>query len=69
VYEVEIEKIYPGSAVVLVNGKWRARLEPSDYEGPVSLIKKNSRFKAVADLYRMNGVLHIRVKDVVQKLE
>jgi len=69
VYEVEIEKIYPGSAVVLVNGKWRARLEPSDYEGPVSLIKKNSRFKAVADLYRMNGVLHIRVKDVVQKLK
>jgi Fanconi anemia group M protein len=69
VYEVEIEKIYPGSAVVLVNGKWRARLEPSDYEGPVGLIKKNSRFKAVADLYRMNGVLHIRVKDVVQKLE
>jgi ERCC4-related helicase len=69
VYEVEIEKIYPGSAVVLVNGKWRARLEPSDYEGPVSLIKKNSRFKAVADLYRMNGVLHIRVKDIVQKLE
>jgi Fanconi anemia group M protein len=67
-YEIEIEKIYPGSAVVLVNGKWRARLEPSDYEGPVSLIKKSSRFKAVADLYRMNGVLHIRVKDVVQKL-
>ena len=69
VYEVEVEKIYPGSAVVLVNGKWRARLEPSDYEGPISLVRKNSRFKAVADLYRMNGVLHIRVRDVVQKLE
>jgi Fanconi anemia group M protein len=69
VYEVEVEKIYPGSAVVLVNEKWRARLEPSDFEGPVSLIRKNSRFKAIADLYRMNGVLHIRVKDVVQKLE
>ena len=69
VYVVEVEKIYPGSAVVLVDEKWRARLEPGDYEGPVSLIKKNSRFKAVAELYRMNGVLHIRVKDVVQKLE
>jgi Fanconi anemia group M protein len=69
VYEVEVEKIYPGSAVVVVNEKWRARLEPSDFEGPISLIKKNSRFKAIADLYRMNGTLHIRVKDVVQKLE
>jgi len=69
VYEVEVEKIYPGSAVVLVDGKWRARLEPGDYEGPISLIKKNSRFKAVATLYRMNGVLHIRIRDVVQKLE
>jgi hypothetical protein len=39
------------------------------FEGPASLIRKNSRFKAVADLYRMNGVLRIRVKDVVQKLE
>ena len=69
VYEVEVEKIYPGSAVVMVNGKWRARLEPSDFEGPISLIRKNSRFKAIADLYRMNGILHIRVKDVVQRLE
>lgn len=68
VYEVEVEKIYPGSAVVRVNDKWRARLDPHDYEGPAKLIKKNSRFKAVAELYRMNGVLHIRVRDVTQKL-
>lgn len=68
VYEVEVEKIYPGSAVVMVNDRWRARLEPYDYEGPINLIKRNSRFKAVAELYRMNGVLHIRIRDVVQKL-
>jgi Fanconi anemia group M protein len=68
VYEIEVEKIYPGSAVVLVNDKWRARLEPSDFEGPVNLIKKNSRFKAIAELYKMSGVLHVRVRDIVQKL-
>ena len=68
IYEVEVERIYPGSAVVRVNDKWRARLDPYDYEGPVNLIKRNSRFKAIAELYRMNGVLHIRVRDVVQKL-
>ncbi len=69
VYEIQVEKIYPGSAVVIVNNKWRARLEPSNYEGPASLIKKNSKFKAIAQLYRINGTLHITVKDVVQKLE
>ncbi len=68
IYEVEVEKIYPGSAVVIVNDKWRARLDPYEFDGPINLIKKNSRFKAIAELYRMNGVLHIRVRDVVQKL-
>ena len=67
-YEVVIEKIYPGVAVVKVNGKWRARLDPYDYNGPRNLIKKNSRFKAVAELYRMNGKLCIRIKDVIQTL-
>jgi len=69
VYEVEVEKIFPGSAVVVVDGKWRARLEAGDYDGPPSLIKKNSRFKATADLYKADGVLHIRVRGVVQRLE
>lgn len=68
VYEVLVEKIYPGSAVVRVNDKWRARLNPYEYNGPINLIKKNSTFKAVADLYRMNGTLCIRVKEVIQKL-
>ena len=68
IFEVEVERIYPGSAVVRVNDKWRARLDPYDYEGPVNLIKRNSRFKAIAELYRINGVLHIRIRDVVQKL-
>jgi Fanconi anemia group M protein len=68
IYEIMIEKIYPGSAVVLVNDRWRARLDPYDYEGPQNLIKKNSTFTATAEVYRMNGTLCIRIKDVVQKL-
>ena len=47
---------------------WRARLTPEDYTGPKTLIKKNSRFKATADLYRMGGTLCIRVNEVVQIL-
>jgi len=69
VYELSIEKIYPKGAVLMVNGEWRARLTPEDYNGPKALIKKNSRFKATADLYRLDGTLCIRVKEVVEILE
>ena len=47
---------------------WRARLTPEDYTVPKALIKKNSRFKATADLYKMGGTLCIRVNEVVQIL-
>ncbi len=54
--------------MVTVNDKWRARLEPQDYKGPRNLIKKNSGFIAIAELCKMNGTLHIKIKDVMQKL-
>lgn len=69
VYELSIEKIYPGGAVLMVNDEWRARLTPEEYNGPKALIKRNSRFKATADLYRLDGTLCIRVKEVVEILE
>jgi len=65
-YEVTVEKIYPGEAVVIVNGKWRARLTPQDYSGPRNLIKKNITFTAIGELYRMDGTLCIRIKQVTQ---
>jgi ERCC4-related helicase len=69
VYELSIEKIYPKGAIVVVNDEWRARLTPEEYNGPKALIKKNRRFKATADLYRLNGVLCVRVKEVVEILD
>mgnify|MGYP001772710264 CR=1 FL=1 len=68
VHELLIEKIFPGSAVVMIDGKWRARLEPAEFNGPRNLMKKGSRFLAAVDIYRLEGVLRIRVKDIVQKL-
>ena len=68
-YEITVEKIYQNVAVVIVNDKWRARLTPEEYNGPRALIKKNSRFKATADLYKMGGTLCIRVNEVVEKLD
>ncbi len=67
-YDLIVDKIYPNVAVVIVDEKWRARLTPEDYTGPKALIKKNSRFKATADLYKMGGTLCIRVNDVIKIL-
>ncbi len=50
-YDVEIEKVLPGSALCIVNNKWRAQLVPEEYEGPPNLIKKNMKF-------RVRGILH-----------
>lgn len=68
-YEIVVEKIYPNGAVVIVNDKWRARLTPEEYDGPRALMKKNSRFRAAADLYRNGGTLCIRINEVVEKLD
>jgi len=43
--EIMIEKIYPGSAVMVIDDKYRARLTPHDYNSPPKLIKKNRRFR------------------------
>jgi len=57
VREIEVEKIFPGSAVVLIDGKWRARLEPAEFNGPRNMMKKGSRFLALVDIYRLEGSL------------
>jgi Fanconi anemia group M protein len=67
-YEVTVEKIHPGSAVVLINDRWRARLAHEDFEGPPSLVKKNAKFKARGMLYHDNGTLCFRVQEVTQIL-
>jgi Fanconi anemia group M protein len=68
IYEIKIEKVYPGRAVVWVNDKWRARVMPHDFEGPESIIKKNTRFRAKGALYRDEGTLCIRIKEVIEIL-
>jgi Fanconi anemia group M protein len=68
-YNITVEKIYPNGAVVTVNDKWKARLTPEEYNGPRALIKKNSRFRATADLYKIAGTLCIRINEVVEILD
>jgi Fanconi anemia group M protein len=68
VYEVTVEKIYPGSAVVLINGRWRARMTSQDFEGPAGMIKKDAKFKARGTLYRDGSTLCFTVRQVTQVL-
>ncbi len=67
-YEVEIEKVQLGKAVCIINKKWRARLVPEEYEGPLNLIKKNMRFKARGTLYHEGKTLCIQVQRVTEIL-
>lgn len=65
VFNIEIEKVVTGKAIVLVNSKWRAILNHYDYRGPRELIKKGSEFRATGELYRDNDSLSIRVKQIL----
>ena len=65
IYNIEIEKVVMGEALVLVNGEWRARLHHYDYGGPRELIRKGREFKAIGELYHDDHNLNIRVKQIL----
>jgi ERCC4-related helicase len=67
-FDIQIEKILSGSATVLVNNQWRARLSPENYNGPRFLIKKNKKLRVSANLFRVAGTLCIKIKSVKQIL-
>jgi len=64
-YNIYIEKILPGKALVLVDDKWHARLNQYDYDGPRGLLKTGSKFRAIGDLYHNSGVLTLRIRQVI----
>ena len=65
IYNIEIEKVVMGEALVLVNGEWRARLHHYDYGGPRELIRKGREFKAIGELYHDDHNLNLRVKQIL----
>jgi Fanconi anemia group M protein len=66
IHTIAVEKIYPGFAVVMVDDSFRARLEPSAYNGPRDLIKKGKRFKARATITKIEGTTTVLIHDVVE---
>lgn len=65
IFNIEIEKVTMGKAIVLINSKWRAILNHYDYRGPRELIKKGREFKAIGELYRENNCLSIRIEEIL----
>ena len=64
-YAVTIGKIFRGLATVMVDGKWHARLNYYDYDGPRELLKRGTEFRAVGELYYDAEALCIRIKQIV----
>jgi ERCC4-related helicase len=64
-YAVTIGKIFRGLATVMVDGKWHARLNHYDYNGPRELLKRGTEFRAVGELYHDAEALCIRIKQIV----
>jgi len=65
IYDIEIEKVLLGKAIVLINGKWHASLHHYDYHGPRELMKKGKEFKAVGELYHSNDNLNLRIDQIL----
>ncbi len=72
IYKVYIEKIYPGSAVVIVNDSFRASVPLDFYDAPSAsrtVWKKGKELKVLGALIKIEGKLHLRVYDILEELE
>jgi ERCC4-related helicase len=65
VHDIYVEKILSGITLVMVDGKWHARLNHSDYDGPRHLLKKGTEFKAISELYRDGKTFCVRIKQIM----
>jgi len=68
-FKVEVEKVGAGYAIVLVNDRFRARMEADMFYGPRELVRKGSRFIAKAKVLKQDGRTLIVVHDVVRVLD
>jgi ERCC4-related helicase len=64
-YVISVGKVIQGRAIVTIDGKWLARLNHYDYDGPRELLKRGVEFRAIGELYYDEGVFSIRVKQIV----
>ncbi|MEM2875295.1 MAG: helicase-related protein [Candidatus Hadarchaeales archaeon] len=63
-HEFEVERVVPGGAVLVVDGKFRANLSAEEYSGPRMLMRKGMRFRGLGELYRQDGRLCARIVSI-----
>jgi hypothetical protein len=63
---IEVEKVAQGGANVVVDDRWPAWLESTNFDGPRELMKKGKRFKALCELYDSAGVLNVNIRQIIQ---
>jgi Fanconi anemia group M protein len=71
IYRVYVEEIYPGSAVVVVNDRFRASVPMDFYDAPPasrSVWRKGRELKVLGALLRLNGKLHLRIYDILEEM-
>ena len=65
VHDIYVENTLSGITLVTIDGKWHARLNHYDYEGPRHLLKRGTEFKAVSELYHDGKTFCVRIKQIV----
>jgi ERCC4-related helicase len=64
--EVTVLKVTQGCAQLLIDGETEALLEPEEFPGNLSLIKKGKKFRVHGVLYGSGGKKHLRVLEVFE---
>jgi ERCC4-related helicase len=65
-HEVTVLKVTQGCAQLLIDGETEALLEPEEFPGNLSLIKKGKKFRVHGVLYGASGKKHLRVLEVLE---
>ena len=65
-HDVSVIRVVQGCAFLLIDGDTEAMLEPEEFPGEPSLIKKGKMFRARGTLYDAGGKKHLRVFEVLE---
>lgn len=66
IHSIEVLKILPGMAKVLIDNKHEAIIFPEDFNGPLNILKKHAVFKAKGEFYKIGDSLNFRVSELLE---
>lgn len=66
ILDISVVKVGQGCALLLIDDETEALLEPEEFPGDLSLIKKGKRFRARGTIYDGGGKKHLRVFEVLE---